>query len=143
MMDWIYICAVAFLTGITASMGLGGGFVLVLYLTLFAGVPQLEAQGTNLIFFLPIAVVSLIIHIKNKMVETSVLLPSTVSAALGVFIGVYAATLLGSEWLTKLFAVFVLAIGVRELVNAFRKPPNPTEKKPNDQKDELELHTIH
>ena len=26
MMDWIYICAVAFLTGITASMGLGGGF---------------------------------------------------------------------------------------------------------------------
>ena len=60
----------------------------------------------------------------------------------GVFIGVYAATLLGSEWLTKLFAVFVLAIGVRELVNAFRKPPSPTEKKPNDQKDELELHTI-
>lgn len=55
MMDWIIIGIVAFLTGITASMGLGGGFILVIYLTIFAQMPQLAAQGVNLIFFLPIA----------------------------------------------------------------------------------------
>ena len=74
MMDWIIIGIVAFLTGITASMGLGGGFILVIYLTIFAQMPQLAAQGVNLIFFLPIAAFSLIFHIKNKMIEKSVIL---------------------------------------------------------------------
>ena len=46
---------IGFLTGIMASMGLGGGFVLVVWLTLFADVQQRTAQGINVLFFLPIA----------------------------------------------------------------------------------------
>ena len=41
----------AFLTGILASMGLGGGMILILYMTLIAGMEQLTAQGVNLLFF--------------------------------------------------------------------------------------------
>lgn len=59
----------AFLTGILASMGLGGGMILILYMTLIAGMEQLTAQGVNLLFFIPIAAAALIIHTKNKLVK--------------------------------------------------------------------------
>ena len=59
----------AFLTGIFASMGLGGGMVLIVYLTVFAGFSQIAAQGINLVFFIPIAIISLVLHTKNKLVE--------------------------------------------------------------------------
>ena len=51
--DWIAILA-GFGSAVLASMGMGGGSILILYLTLMAGVPQREAQGMNLLFFLPI-----------------------------------------------------------------------------------------
>ena len=39
-------------SGILGSMGLGGGAVLVIYLSLFTNTKQLSAQGINLIFFI-------------------------------------------------------------------------------------------
>ena len=60
---------VGILTGATASMGLGGGFILLVYLSVFTEIPQDIAQGINLLFFLPIALLSLIIHIKNKLTD--------------------------------------------------------------------------
>ena len=67
---------VGFLSGVTASLGLGGGFVLLLYLTAIANMDQLQAQGINLVFFLPIAALSLIIHAKNGLIEKEPLLPA-------------------------------------------------------------------
>ena len=55
------------LSGVIASMGLGGGFVLLIWLTLHDGMPQREAQGVNLLFFLPIALISVIMHIRVKI----------------------------------------------------------------------------
>ena len=52
---------VGLITGAAASMGLGGGFVLLVYLSIFTNTPQDMAQGINLLFFLPIALLSLII----------------------------------------------------------------------------------
>ena len=59
--DWIAILA-GFGSAVLASMGMGGGSILILYLTLMAGVPQREAQGMNLLFFLPIGAASLWLH---------------------------------------------------------------------------------
>ena len=42
-MNW-WLIPVGFLSGICASMGIGGGFVLMLYLTLFADFAQKDAQ---------------------------------------------------------------------------------------------------
>ena len=137
-MEWIIIGAIAFLTGITASMGLGGGFILVIYLTVFAQIPQLAAQGINLVFFLPIAAVSLVFHAKNRMIEKSVILPSVLFGAVGVLIGVWAANALGSEWLSKLFAGFILLVGIRELVMAF-KTPKKNEEMEDKPEPEIEI----
>ena len=51
----------AFFSGLAGSLGLGGGGVLVLYLALALGMSQLKAQGINLLFFIPCAVLSSIV----------------------------------------------------------------------------------
>ena len=110
---------VAFIAGVAASLGLGGGMILLVYLTIFAGIPQLTAQGMNLVFFIPIAVLSLIFHTKNKLVEWKKMLPSILLGIIGALIGTYLANYLGSAILSKLFAVFILIVGIKEL---FSKP---------------------
>lgn len=116
MMNWIVLGIVGLLSGICASLGIGGGFVLLLYLTAVASVPQLEAQLLNLVFFLPIAVISLGFHIKHKLIDGKAVWPSVMGGLIGVFLGVWIASALTNEWLAKLFAIFILIIGIRELL---------------------------
>ena len=114
-MQGIIIAIVSFLSGITASLGLGGGFVLLIYLIAVANVNQMQAQGINLIFFLPIAAFSLIFHARNKLLDTRPLLPAIIGGLVGVCVGYGLGCLLGGEWIAKLFASFLLVVGLKEL----------------------------
>ena len=115
---------VGFVTGVVASMGLGGGFVLMIWLTMFAGVEQRTAQGINLLFFLPIALVSLIIHVKGGLIDKALLKKYLFGGAVGAVLGTIAAQLIPNELLSKLFSLFLLAFGVRELITANKKMPD-------------------
>ena len=108
----------AFLTGLLASLGVGGGMVLIIWLTAVMGMSQLEAQGINLLFFLPIALLSVMIHRKNGLISFKELVPSVLTGILGAAAGSFAAKLMGSVLLGKIFAVFILVIGVKELLSA-------------------------
>ena len=129
-MNWIVLGIVGLLSGVCASLGIGGGFVLLLYLSAIAGTPQKEAQLLNLVFFLPIAVLSLIFHIKNGLIVKSSILPSVLGGIMGVGIGVFIAAGLTNEWLAKLFAVFIFVIGCRELLSKPKPKPLPPAEKP-------------
>lgn len=106
---------VGFLTGVLASMGLGGGFILVVWLTLAEEMAQRTAQGINLLFFLPIALLSLIFHLRNKLVNKELVKKLALGGVLGAVIGTYGAQLIDNGALRKLFALFLLAFGLREL----------------------------
>lgn len=108
----------AFLTGLLASLGVGGGMVLIIWLTAVMGMSQLEAQGINLLFFLPIALLSVMIHRKNGLISFKELVPSVLTGILGAAAGSFAAKLMGSVILGKIFAVFILVIGVKEFLSA-------------------------
>lgn len=114
---------VGFLTGVMASMGLGGGFVLVVWLTLFMDVEQKTAQGINLLFFLPIALISLCIHLKNKLVNKALVKKLAFGGVVGAVLGTLGTRLLDNSALRMLFALFLLAFGLRELF-----APHSTEK---------------
>ena len=114
-MNFLIISIVAFLTGIAASMGLGGGMILIIYLTIFTTLPQIQAQGINLIFFLPIATISLIIHTYNKLVQWKKIIPAIICGSIGVYIGCLIACNISSLLLTRLFAIFIILIGVKEI----------------------------
>ena len=111
----------AFVTGLLASMGVGGGMILIIWYTAVLGADQLETQGINLMFFLPIALLSVIMHRKNGLIDMKAMLPAVITGVIGAAAGSLAAHYIGSALLKKIFAVFILMIGVKETINAFKK----------------------
>ena len=116
---------VGFLSGIIASMGLGGGFVLLIWLTLFEDMAQRSAQGINLLFFLPIALVSVIMHLRAGLIDKKLVLSLIPGGIVGAILGTIASQVVGNDLLRKLYALFLLAFGLREL---FRKSPEKQDK---------------
>ncbi len=103
------------LSGIIASMGMGGGAVLLIYLNLFTAVEQLNAQGINLIFFIPTAIFSLAIYIKNKEIKFKKVLPIAGLGLLGAGLGLYLTTVIKAALLTKIFGGFLVLLGIKEI----------------------------
>lgn len=112
----IWSFTAAFLTGIFASLGVGGGMILIIYLTVFGGFDQISAQGINLIYFIPIATLSVIIHTKNGLIHWKKIFPAIAAGIAFSAAGAVAAKYFGSPALKKIFAVFILLIGVKELL---------------------------
>lgn len=106
---------IGLLSGIAASMGFGGGFVLIIYLTAFADVNQITAQGVNLLFFLPVALASLIIHWKNGLIKWKVLFKLIPGGLLGIVIGAFTASHINVDFLQRLFAGLLVFVGFKEL----------------------------
>ncbi|WP_040197702.1 sulfite exporter TauE/SafE family protein [Candidatus Soleaferrea massiliensis] len=115
----------AFFAAIAGSLGLGGGGILLLYLTAFADYEQLKAQGINLIFFIPCAIIALIIHAKNKLIEWKATLVCGITGLAGVALGFYLAGLFDPKWLGKAFAVFLLFLGLKELFHREKDQKKP------------------
>lgn len=116
---WVIIAG--FFAGLFGSLGLGGGGVLVMFLTVFLSFSQLKAQGINLFFFIPIAVLSLIFHIKHKLINWKLAVPAICFGLLGAFLGAIAAEFIGSNIEKNIFGVFLLVVGTYELFVAREK----------------------
>ena len=56
-------------SGICTGMGLGGGSVLILLLDLFLNFDQHIAQATNILCFVPSAIISILVSMKNKNIK--------------------------------------------------------------------------
>lgn len=98
--------------GILGGMGMGGGTILIPLLTIFFNVGQKEAQAINLVAFIPMAIVSLGIHIKNKRVKKEGLLWIIVPAVLTSVGGGFAAQAVNGEVLKRIFGGFLLLLSV-------------------------------
>ena len=118
MKEWIIAALAGAATGVLSGFGVGGGSLLLIYMTTFAGVPQTLAQGVNLLYFLPTAATALPAHLKNGYVEKGALLPAIAAGLVCSALTAWAATALDVEVLRKCFGGFLILIGLREL---FRK----------------------
>ena len=98
--------------GILGGMGMGGGTILIPLITIFFNVGQKEAQAINLVAFIPMAIVSLAIHIKNKRVKKEGLLWIIVPAVLTSVGGGFAAQAVNGEVLKRIFGGFLLLLSV-------------------------------
>ncbi len=119
-MDFLLFALSGLLGGLLGGMGMGGGTVLIPLLTIFLGLEQHLAQGINLVCFIPMAVVSLIIHVKNKLVDFKgalwIILPGVITCSMGCLI----ARVLSGEILTKLFGGFLVALSVFQFVSQLK-----------------------
>ena len=106
-----------FVSAIISSMGLGGGGILILYLSLFKNIEQLPAQGTNLLFFIPCAVTALCIYIKEKLIKFKIILPIVLGGLAGVLSGYFLLRYLNPVYIRKAFAVMLILSGIISLFN--------------------------
>ena len=112
----IVAIVVGLLTGIISGFGVGGGSLLILYLTTVVGIGQSQAAGINLLYFLFCAPTALISHIRQKRIRWDAVWICAVS---GIAASVAAALLspyLSSDWLRRLFGVLLLYVGIKECV---------------------------
>ncbi len=116
-MIYIWSAIAATLSGIFGAMGLGGGGVLIIYLTVFTDTPQALAQGINLLFFIPVGLISIIMSIKNKLINFKIAIPIAITGLLGSIVGSYFANFIDGKLLSKLFALLLLYMGVLQFKN--------------------------
>lgn len=104
------------LGGVLGGMGMGGGTLLIPLLTIFLSVEQKSAQGINLIAFLPMAIVALIIHFKNKMVSFKEILWIIIPGMIASISFSFIASSLNNQVLSFLFGIFLILIAVYEAI---------------------------
>ena len=108
-----------FLAGIIGGMGMGGGTVLVPLLS-FLDLPQKTIQAINLISFLPMCCVALIFHAKNKLIQTKHVWWLIIPAIAMAVVGALFADKADNKVLRLSFAIFLIAVGVWQLVVAIK-----------------------
>lgn len=106
------------LSGIIASMGLGGGAVLLLYLVYLKETPQLTAQGINILFFIPIGLFAAIIYAIKGQIKWKVCLPFAIFGLIGAALGFWLSGIIPIDYLSKIFGGFLIVAG---LLSVFKK----------------------
>ena len=113
--------AVSAVLGFLAGLGVGGGSLLMIWMTVILHIDHPSARTINLLFFIPTAVISSIFHKSGGKLNLKKLVPAIVagvaSAALTGLIG----KKMDLELLKKLFAFLLLFTGMREI---FYRPRN-------------------
>lgn len=110
--------------GTIGGMGMGGGTLLIPILTIFLSFTQLQAQGINLIGFVPMSIIALIIHTKNKLVKFKESWLLALCGAIVSFFSALIATSLKNGVLKKFFAIFLIGLGIWqavEVIKAYKK----------------------
>lgn len=101
--------------GFLSGLGVGGGSLLLLWLTLVAGVPQETARLMNLQFFIPCALVATAFRWKQSRSDWRLILPAVAAGLLGSLFGNFIGPNLDTGLLKKAFGVLFLVTGIREL----------------------------
>jgi Predicted permeases len=115
-MSYVWTAAAGIASGLLGAMGMGGGGVLIIYLTLMAEVEQKTAQGINLLFFIPIAVIALFLHCRKHLVNWRAALPAALCGLAGAFLGTWLSGWIDHTWLQKAFGVLLFIIGIHEIL---------------------------
>lgn len=102
-------------TGIITGFGIGGGTLLILYLTLFAKVGQVESQGINLVYFVPSAGAALVSHIKNREIVWRAFFFSAGAGLITTVVGSLLASKIDIMLLRRFFGAFLIVVGVSQI----------------------------
>lgn len=109
------------LLGFLAGLGIGGGSLLILWLTMALGMDYNTARGINLLFFLPAAVISSIFRWRQGSVNLKKIFPAIAAGCIGAALCSWLGAYMNMEILKKLFGGLLIFTGLRELFYRPRK----------------------
>ena len=102
-----------FTGGAAGLLGVGGGIMMVPFLTLVAGVSQHAAQATSLLVVLPTAIVASVTLHRKGVGDLPLALRFGALGAVGGILGALLALALPGHTLRIIFALFLAGVAVR------------------------------
>ncbi len=107
--------------GFLSGLGVGGGSLLMLWLTVVLGMEQAAARSINLLFFIPTAVIATVFRSKEGAVPVKKLLPGILSGCAAAALLCLLARNMDTGLLRKIFGGLFIITGLRELFYRPRK----------------------
>lgn len=113
--SWPVAVIVGTVLGFLSGLGIGGGSLLILWLTMVLGMPHEAARGINLLFFLPAAAVACVFRWKQGAVKCRNVLPAMIAGCIAAAVCSWIGLRLDMALLKKLFGGLLIITGLREL----------------------------
>lgn len=110
------LVAVGTVLGFLAGLGIGGGSLLILWLTAVLGTDPQTARLINLLFFLPAALIACLFRRKQGQLNLKKVLPAILAGSTAAALFSFLGMLLEVSLLKKLFGGLLLLTGLRELL---------------------------
>lgn len=109
------------LLGYLAGIGVGGGSLLILWLTLILHMDQPTARAINLMFFTAAAGTVSLFRWKQGSLQLRRILPAIIAGCAAAAVFAWISTQLDVEKMKKIFGILLLITGIRELFYRPRK----------------------
>ncbi len=107
---------VGIVTGYLAGLGVGGGSLLILWLTLLLNMPQSNARIINLLFFLVCAGTVSFFRFKQGKLHIRAILPAIIAGCIAAGLFSWFSRSWDVALLKKAFGVLLIFAGIRELL---------------------------
>lgn len=121
MVDFLVPLLIATVLGFLAGMGVGGGSLLLLWLTQVVGMPQPQARILNLLFFLPAAIAATLFRARQQIIQPGIVLPALISGCTAAAVFTLLSGYLDIELMKKLLGGLLILVGLREVFYRPRK----------------------
>lgn len=110
---------VGFAVALLMGMGVGGGGLFVIFLTLCLNYGQISAQGTNLTFFVIAILASFFVHIRKRKLIKNQIIVMAVMGSLGSVIFSNLVNHVNPQIPRKMLGILLIIGGVYSLYNSF------------------------
>lgn len=112
--------------GFLSGLGIGGGSLLILWLTMVLNADPYTARGINLLFFIPSALIACLFRLRQGNLRLRPILPAILAGCAAAASFSWISTMLDVEILKKLFGLVLIAAGLREVFYR-RKETGPSD----------------
>ena len=109
------LIAVGAILGFLSGLGVGGGSLLILWLTLALQTPADTARAMNLLFFLPPAAAACFFRWKQGTLDLKTVLPGILSGCVCAGLFAWISGVTDTGLLRRLFGGILILTGIREL----------------------------
>lgn len=110
-----FVLCLGTVLGFLSGIGVGGGSLLMLWLTVVLDLAPETARGINLLFFLPSALIACCFRWKQGVLEPKTILPAIIAGCIAAGLFSWIGTLFDTALLKKLFGGLLIITGLREL----------------------------
>lgn len=120
--SWPVVILVGTILGFLSGLGIGGGSLLILWLTLVLQQDPGAARVINLLFFIPSALIACLFRWRSGTLKFRTIFPAVISGCFAAFFFSLLSRNMDLGLLKRLFGGLLILTGLRELFHKQKTP---------------------